>query len=59
MKIIPGVRLNFGKTGVSVSAGGRGGSMTLGKNGVYSNVGLPGTGLSVRSRVGAGALPGT
>jgi len=51
IKIAPGFRLNFGKTGMSLSAGIRGASMTFGSRGIYSNVGIPGTGLSYRSRL--------
>ncbi|RUO20884.1 hypothetical protein CWE08_07215 [Aliidiomarina iranensis] len=49
--ILPGIRLNFGKRGVSVSAGIRGASITAGKRGVYGNLGAPGTGLSYRTRL--------
>ncbi|WP_194756678.1 DUF4236 domain-containing protein [Aliidiomarina indica] len=51
VRILPGVRLNFSKSGVSASAGIRGASITAGKRGVWSNVGAPGTGLSYRSRL--------
>ena len=51
MKIIPGVRLNFSKSGVSASLGTTGARITLSKNGVYSNVGLPGTGVYMRERI--------
>ncbi|MCH8500792.1 MAG: DUF4236 domain-containing protein [Aliidiomarina sp.] len=51
VRIFPGVRLNFGKTGVSVSAGIRGASVTAGRRGVYGNVGAPGTGMSYRTRL--------
>src|SRR5690554_3851764 len=51
VRILPGVRLNFGKTGVSVSAGIRGASVTAGKRGIYGNVGAPGTGMSYRTRL--------
>ncbi|MCC5854085.1 MAG: DUF4236 domain-containing protein [Idiomarina sp.] len=49
--IIPGLRLNFGKRGVSVSAGIRGASVTAGRRGLYGNLGAPGTGLSYRTRL--------
>lgn len=49
--LFPGVRLNIGKTGVSVSGGIRGASVTVGKHGVHGNVGAPGTGLSYRTRL--------
>jgi tetratricopeptide (TPR) repeat protein len=45
MKIAPGVRLNFSKTGVSPSFGMRGARVTLGRQGVRRTVGIPGTGL--------------
>jgi Protein of unknown function (DUF4236) len=43
--IIPGVRLNLGKRGASVSVGVRGAHMTFGTNGTRATVGIPGTGL--------------
>lgn len=52
IRIAPGVTLNLGKKGVSVSAGPKGASVTLGKNGLWGNIGLPGTGLSYRTRLG-------
>jgi hypothetical protein len=45
VRIIPGVRLNLSKSGVSASIGGRGAWFTLGPKGTRSTVGLPGTGL--------------
>lgn len=51
VKIMPGVRVNFGKRGVSMSAGVRGATVTVGRRGVYGNVGLPGTGMSYRQRL--------
>src|ERR1700693_1774677 len=46
VKILPGVRLNFGKRGVSTSVGVRGAHVTFGKSGTRTTVGVPGTGLS-------------
>src|SRR5262245_20920010 len=47
LKILPGVRLNFGKTGfTSVSVGGRGNSLNFSKKGTRHTIGIPGTGLS-------------
>jgi hypothetical protein len=54
ISIIPGVRLNFSRSGLSTSIGPRGASMTIGPRGVYTNVGIPGTGISYRERVGGG-----
>lgn len=49
--LMPGLRLNLGLGGASLSAGPRGASVTVGKRGVYGNVGLPGSGLSYRTRL--------
>jgi hypothetical protein len=49
--IFPGVRLNVGQGGLSFSFGPRGSSLTAGPRGMYANVGLPGTGLSYRTRI--------
>lgn len=46
VKILPGIRLNFGKRGISTSIGVRGAHVTFGKTGVRTTVGLPGSGLS-------------
>ena len=45
VKIAPGLRLNFSGSGMSVSAGVRGASMTFGPKGTYVNAGIPGTGM--------------
>jgi hypothetical protein len=46
IKILPGLRLNFGKRGISTSIGVRGAHVTFGKSGTRTTVGLPGSGLS-------------
>jgi hypothetical protein len=46
VKILPGIRLNFGKRGVSTSIGVRGAHVTFGRTGTRTTVGLPGSGLS-------------
>jgi hypothetical protein len=46
VKILPGIRLNFGKRGVSTSIGVRGAHVTFGATGTRTTVGLPGSGLS-------------
>ena len=51
LKIAPGVRLNVGKKSGSISVGKRGASMNFGKRGVYGNIGIPGSGLSYRSKL--------
>ncbi|AWU95273.1 DUF4236 domain-containing protein [Azospirillum ramasamyi] len=55
--LVPGVRLNLGTKGLSLSAGPRGASMIFCRNGVYANVGIPGTGISYRTRLDSGAAP--
>ncbi len=52
ISIVPGVRLNIGKKGISsLSVGKRGASVNFGKNGTHANVGIPGSGLSYRTRL--------
>jgi hypothetical protein len=46
VSILPGIRLNFGKRGISTSIGVRGAHVTFGPTGTRTTVGLPGTGLS-------------
>jgi hypothetical protein len=46
LRILPGIRLNFGKRGVSTSIGVKGAHITVGHGKVRETVGLPGTGLS-------------
>jgi len=46
IRILPGIRLNVSKSGVSTSVGVRGAHVTLGHGKVRETVGLPGTGLS-------------
>jgi len=51
-KIAPGIRVNIGKNGFSsISLGPRGASVSTGKQGTYSNVGIPGTGISFRNKI--------
>ena len=50
--ILPWVRLNFGRKGVSTTIGPRGASFTFGPNGTYFNTSIPGTGLYNRRRIG-------
>lgn len=51
IRILPGIYLNVGKTGVSTSIGPRGANINIGKRGVYANTGIPGTGLSYRHKI--------
>jgi hypothetical protein len=54
IKIAKGLRLNVSKSGLGLSVGGRGTSFSVGPRGSYSNLGIPGTGLSVRTKLGGG-----
>jgi hypothetical protein len=46
IKLLPGVRLNIGKNGLSASVGVKGASVNVGKRGIRGTVGVPGTGIS-------------
>jgi hypothetical protein len=46
IKILPGIRLNLGKRGISTSIGVCGAHVTFGKTGTRTTVGLPGSGIS-------------
>jgi hypothetical protein len=50
--IIPGINLNFSKSGISITGGIPGASVNLGREGTYLNTGIPGTGLYDRKRIG-------
>lgn len=53
INIIPGLfRLNLSKGGVSGSVGPRGADVNIGRHGVTTNAGIPGTGLSYRQKLG-------
>jgi len=45
-RLMPGIRLNVSKSGVSASIGGRGAWFTIGRRGTRATLGIPGTGLS-------------
>lgn len=51
VSIIPGLRVNFSNGTPSLSIGPRGASVSIGKRGTYANLGLPGSGLSYRTRL--------
>ncbi|NBX03190.1 MAG: DUF4236 domain-containing protein [Alphaproteobacteria bacterium] len=46
LKLAPGLRVNLSKSGGSLSVGGKGFTVNLGRKGTRSTVGLPGSGLS-------------
>jgi len=62
IKIIPGVHLNFSRSGISTSIGVKGASVTFGKSGTYLNTSLPALGLSSRQKINGsndGGVPDT
>ena len=50
-KILPGVKVNVSKGGVSLTLGPRGLRFTFGKHGITRTIGIPGTGLSETSYI--------
>ncbi len=52
ISLLPGVRANLSKSGVSASVGPRGADVNIGRDGVTANAGIPGTGLSYRQKIG-------
>ena len=54
-KILPGIRINWSKSGPSISMGPRGAKVNIGKRGTYVSGGIPGTGLYYRQKVGGGS----
>lgn len=51
IKILPGLRLNVSKTGISWTVGTRGAGINVRDGKLTGNVGIPGTGLSYRKRL--------
>lgn len=45
IKVLPGIRLNLSRSGISTSVGVRGAHVTVGHGQVRETVGLPGTGM--------------
>ncbi len=48
ISVLPGVKINLSKTGVSSSIGGHGATMNIGTRSRTVTLGIPGTGLSYR-----------
>ena len=57
LRILPGLRLNITRRGVSANIGVRGANVHVGSQGAYVNVGLPGTGVSYRERLSTSETP--
>lgn len=51
IKAMPGLWLNFSKSGISTTIGAKGASINIGKRGVYGNIGVPGTGIYKREKI--------
>ncbi|MFA6302792.1 MAG: DUF4236 domain-containing protein [Legionella sp.] len=51
LTLFPGFRLNLGKKGVSLTLGPRGSSIGIGSQGIFSNLSIPGTGISFRTKL--------
>lgn len=47
--VLPGVKINLSKTGVSTSVGGKGATLNIGHGKQNVTLGVPGTGLSYRT----------
>lgn len=57
ISVLPGVKINLSKSGVSTSLGGKGATVNVGSSGKRTfTLGIPGTGLSYQMPLGAGAL---
>ncbi len=50
VQLLPGISLNFSKSGASISVGPRGAKITMGPRGTRTTVGIPGTGISYTQR---------
>jgi hypothetical protein len=46
IKLLPGIRINLSKSGISTSIGVPGATINVGKRGTRGTVGMPGTGVS-------------
>src|SRR5882762_2040599 len=51
-KVIPGVRLNLSRSGLSASIGGAPITLNIGQHGLVGTASLPGTGISYRHKFG-------
>ena len=57
ISILPGVRINLSKTGVSGSLGGHGATVNMGLDGKpHVTFGVPGTGMSYKMALGPGLI---
>ena len=54
--MLPGVKLNISKSGISTTIGRKGASVNIGSNGAYLNTGVPGTGIYRRDKISSNSL---
>jgi hypothetical protein len=54
VSILPGLWLNFSKSGVSVSVGRKNATINIGQNGVTGSTSIPGTGIGYREKLFGG-----
>jgi Protein of unknown function (DUF4236) len=50
LRLFPGAWINLSKSGASLSVGGHGLTANIGKGGVQETMGLPGSGLTYRTK---------
>lgn len=58
IRLLPFLRLNLSKTGISFSLGAPGAMLNLGPKGASGSVGMPGTGLSYRKTLSSASGEG-
>ncbi|OOG58075.1 DUF4236 domain-containing protein [Polaromonas sp. C04] len=51
IKILPGIRINLSKSGVSTSIGKPGATINISERGTRGTVGIPGTGISYSEKL--------
>ncbi len=59
VKIAPGLKLNFSKSGVSTSIGGPGHTINISNSGTRATFGIPGTGISYSQNLSSRRRPST
>lgn len=57
IKILPGLRLNLSKSGVSASVGAPGATVNVSERGTRGTVGVPGSGVSYSQKLSGPAAP--
>lgn len=57
IRIASGVKVNLSANGISLTVGPKGASVNVEKKGTYANLGIPGTGLSTRTKLSKKRLP--